>query len=133
MSLPEESKLIKGRGTARGVFSDLLISGLILGSVSLAFALGRLSVSLAVKPDVTIENRAFGAGVLTEKGGVATSIAEPAMITEGSYVGSKNGTKYHLPWCPGAQQIAEQNKVWFQNKEEAEARGYTPAANCKGI
>jgi methylphosphotriester-DNA--protein-cysteine methyltransferase len=55
------------------------------------------------------------------------------MVPEGGYVASKNGTKYHLPWCGSAKQIKEENKVWFATKEEAEAAGYTPAANCKGI
>lgn len=51
----------------------------------------------------------------------------------GAYVASKSGSKYHLPWCTGAQQISEKNKIWFSSKAEAEAAGYTPAANCKGI
>lgn len=49
------------------------------------------------------------------------------------YVASKTGTKYHLPWCSGARRIKDENKVWFATKEEAEAAGYTPAANCKGL
>ena len=57
----------------------------------------------------------------------------PIEVTEGSYVASKSGTKYHLPWCGGAQRIKEENKVWFKTKEDAEKAGYTPAANCKGI
>ena len=51
----------------------------------------------------------------------------------GQYVGSKNGSKYHLPWCSGAQRIKEENKVWFQDKNEAKRLGYTPAKNCPGI
>ncbi len=54
-------------------------------------------------------------------------------VSQGNYVASKSGTKYHLPWCSGAQRIKEENKVWFKTKAEAEAAGYTPAANCKGI
>ena len=52
---------------------------------------------------------------------------------EGQYVASKNGTKYHLPWCSGAKRIGEANKIWFATKEAAEKAGYTPAANCRGI
>ena len=59
--------------------------------------------------------------------------ADPASAAEGKYVASKSGTKYHLPWCGGAKQIKEANKIWFDTKEEAEAAGYTPATNCKGI
>jgi hypothetical protein len=61
----------------------------------------------------------------------ASQVAAPA--AQGNYVASKSGTKYHLPWCSGAQRIKEENKVFFATKEEAEAAGYTPASNCKGI
>ena len=53
--------------------------------------------------------------------------------TSGSLVASKNGAKYHFPWCSGAQRMKESNKVWFDSKEEAEKAGYTPASNCKGL
>lgn len=51
----------------------------------------------------------------------------------GVYVGSKSGSKYHLPTCPGALRILPENKVWFSTKEEAIAKGYSPAANCPGL
>lgn len=53
--------------------------------------------------------------------------------TGGRLVGSRNSNKFHLPWCPGALRIKEENKVWFDSKEEAEAAGYLPAGNCKGL
>ena len=49
------------------------------------------------------------------------------------YIASKNGTSYHLPTCPGAKQIKPENKIEFTSKEEAESRGYKPAANCPGL
>lgn len=55
------------------------------------------------------------------------------MAKTGMYVGSKSGSKYHLPSCPGALRILAENKVWFSSKEDALAKGYTPAANCKGL
>lgn len=48
-------------------------------------------------------------------------------------VGSENGEVYHLPWCPGAKQIKEENKIFFKSKKEAENRGYRPAKNCPGL
>jgi hypothetical protein len=57
----------------------------------------------------------------------------PAGQAGGAVVGSKNGTKYHYPWCAGAQTIKEENKIFFASIEEARAKGYTPAANCKGL
>ena len=65
----------------------------------------------------------------------AATPTAPAPVADsgGQYVASKSGSKYHLPWCPGAKQMKEENKIFFNSKEEAEAAGYTPAANCKGI
>ena len=54
-------------------------------------------------------------------------------VQKGQYVGSKNGSKYHLPWCGGAQRINEENKIWFADRIAAEKAGYTPATNCPGI
>lgn len=51
----------------------------------------------------------------------------------GAYVASKTGAKYYLPWCGTASRIKEENKVWFATKADAEAAGYEPAANCKGL
>jgi hypothetical protein len=48
-------------------------------------------------------------------------------------VGSKSGTKYHLPDCPGAKQMKEANKIYFDSVALAAAAGYTPAGNCPGI
>ena len=62
--------------------------------------------------------------------------AEPvgtATEATGKYVASKKGTKYHLPTCSGAKTMSPENKIWFTTKEEAEAAGFTPAANCKGL
>lgn len=46
-------------------------------------------------------------------------------------VASVNGTKYHYPWCPGASQIKEQNKIVFESVIEAQAAGFVLAGNCK--
>ncbi len=49
----------------------------------------------------------------------------------GKYVGSKNSNKYHLPDSSTAKRIKEENKVWFQSKEEAEAKGYVPGSGVE--
>jgi hypothetical protein len=59
--------------------------------------------------------------------------APTALPSGGEYVASKSGTKYYLPWCGSAKLIKEENKIWFATKAEAEAAGYAPAANCKGL
>jgi hypothetical protein len=51
----------------------------------------------------------------------------------GKFVASKNGTKYYLPSCAGVEKITDANKVWFASAAAAQAAGYTPATNCKGL
>ncbi len=69
------------------------------------------------------------------KNGVPMSAAAiiASESAKGMLVASKNGTKYHFPWCAGASQIAEKNKIWFDSYEKAKKAGYTPAVNCKGL
>ena len=58
---------------------------------------------------------------------------EAAAGTAGQVVASKNGTKYYLPSCAGADKISDANKVWFVSVSAATVAGYAPAANCKGL
>ena len=44
---------------------------------------------------------------------------------KGSYVGSKNGTKYYTPGCPATNRIKPENYIWFQSVEDATLQGYT--------
>lgn len=57
----------------------------------------------------------------------------PADKAQQKFVASKNSDVYHYPWCPGAQRIKEENKIYFSSKEEAEKAGYRPAKNCPGL
>ncbi len=58
-----------------------------------------------------------------------------AKTTEGlgNFVASKNGTKYYLTTCSSSNRIKQENKVYFGSKQDAEAAGYGPAANCPGL
>jgi hypothetical protein len=47
-----------------------------------------------------------------------------------NFVASKAGTKFHALTCPGAKTIKETNKIYFASVSDAEAAGYTRAANC---
>ena len=139
--LPSNFKHFLGR-------EDTRLVGIIVLVGLISFLLGRMSVTQNI---VSIVNTA----PQHASGAVANIIEAPAPETSavrassdpspqplksapltqgaGGYVASKNGTKYHLPWCSGAKSIKDENKVWFNTKAEAEAAGYTPAANCKGI
>lgn len=122
--------------------TDVLLTILIVIVGLSSFFLGRASVGVLENgrnlPQVNAntieasESREVTESVFpTQKKSVLP--AESGAPVEGGYVASKSGTKYHLPWCGSAKQIKEENKIWFATKAEAEAAGYLPAANCKGI
>lgn len=102
-------------------FSVLLV---LVGVLS--FGLGRQSVteSLFAKP---VQQTA---GITLFQ---ATNTPEVPVLGSERVVTSKSGTKYHLLHCPGAAQIKESNKVYFDSIELAKAAGYTAAANCPGL
>lgn len=111
----------------KDVYMALLI---ILTTIS-SYILGMLAGTQRTDTPVTIRNTG---AVITATPVVSTT--KPVTLesaTQGLYVGSKSGTKYHLPTCSGAQRISESNKVWFATKADAEKAGYTPALNCPGI
>ena len=121
------------------------ISIIIILVAIIAFSLGRISGIQERRPPV----RVISDGALGEVKGVSVdnSSSKPTLLQEengggenidssvnsGSVVGSKNGTKYHYPWCGGAKQISSKNLITFDSIEDARAAGYTPAANCKGL
>lgn len=61
------------------------------------------------------------------------TVNDSLFANSGQYVASQKGKKYHWPWCPGGKSIKEENKIWFNSREDAERAGYTPAANCPGL
>lgn len=105
-----------------------IITGFIVILVGLSgFGLGRLSKTEESKAPLTIRE----AGI-DETAAVALS-QETAMVKGGQVVASKNGSKYHFPWCSGAKSISEANKIFFASAEGARKEGYAPASNCKGL
>ncbi len=114
--------------------SDLYIASLIFLVGLASFGLGRLSVLWPTKEPITIEPRTYAEQTQTDAEIFPRESAfSPHKSAAGKFVASKNGTAYHFPWCPGALRIKEENKIWFDTKEEAESRGYRPAANCEGL
>lgn len=126
-------------GTSRKVHEAFLISAVALMGIS-AFGLGRLSAPDQLTAVALCDGLSSHTIPTTNLAAAAAPVASSNTLGErevtsstAHYVASKNGTVYHLPWCAGAQRIKDANKVWFASKEEAEAAGYRPASNCKGI
>lgn len=129
MSIQDLIEKIKLLLVDDGLFTVLLM---IMVGVA-GFGLGRQSVEpLSMVSDRVSERQPSSSGLYETSREFKVENRQLASSTI-KYVASKNSDKYHLPWCSGAQRIAEENLIYFTSKEEAEMAGYTPAANCKGI
>lgn len=109
------------------LFRMSMLAVLILVAFS-SFGLGRMSALESKKENISIEYT-----IDTKKVGEYALSSNTDELKEGAVVASKKGKKYHFPWCPGASQISEQNKISFASVALAEASGYTKALNCKGL
>jgi len=114
-----------GNRFGRKNIADALLVLLVIAVAFVSFILGRLSQGE--------EGKESSLRIIKKVEGEELQAAVSAAPIEGGVVASKTGSKYHLPWCAGAQTIREENKIWFATVEDARRAGYTPAANCKGI
>jgi len=135
-------------GTERGkaflgrIPPDILVVGVLILSATLAFGLGILAGKDMAKahgkdgfwieqlPQTPLPSAGGPAAAIEAVKPTETAIVAPS---SGTYMASKNGTKYYLPSCGSAKRIKAENRIWFQTKAEAEAAGFGPAANCPGL
>lgn len=130
LNLSEKLKKVKEK--IKPIENDIILVGVIILVALISFGLGRLSKIGENKTPITIEN--ISGNISASQIGDNSPAVKPGVTAgEKLFVASKSGTKYHYPWCPGALNIKEENKIWFSSKEEAEKSGYSPAANCKGL
>lgn len=134
----------KGKGSWKEKLGNFLngrffVPIIIILIAVIGFSLGRVSGLQERRPPVRIISDVSGPARLDgtsggEVKGVSTNTpANNSSTSSGSVVASKNGTKYHYPWCAGAKQISPQNLITFNSIEEARAAGLTPASNCNGL
>lgn len=133
--------LLKER-TDRKFGADFFTVLVIAGVAFAGFGLGRLSALEGKKKPILIEKNLSlsGANANTDKGkleGNQTSLKKTQIMSSSgsgkSFVASKSGKKYYLPWCGGVSRIKEENKIWFTSESEAKKAGYTQANNCNGL
>ena len=111
-----------------------LVAIVVLASTA-AFGLGYLEGRSQGGGGVTITELATTtpAFMATAAAAEAPAAATTTIPAGGQVVASKTGTKYYLPWCGTVKLIKDENKVWFADAAAAQAAGYEPASNCKGL
>ena len=82
------------------------------------------------KPTPIIIDKNVKIGLPARQAEFSENSSKSFNFTGGSFVASINGKNYYPEDCPSAKRIKEENMIWFDSAEEAEADGYTPAKNC---
>ncbi len=109
MNIQEKSSNIKSLLAGSEFFTVALI--VVVAVVS--FGLGKMSVQPDVQQTAMSQDRPiYSDQVGHVKEGTEKPDEVGSVAIEGGYVASVKGTKYHLPWCTGAQQMKEENKIY---------------------
>ncbi|MDQ3245121.1 MAG: hypothetical protein M3P22_02150 [bacterium] len=117
----------------------LLIMIVILVGLA-SFGLGRLSketTSTGIKiqntdyPDLKIEARAGDASVVGVSSNTQKSVSESPSLKSGNFLASKRGKKYYPISCSAGKSIKQENRIYFETREDAEHKGYSISGSCK--
>lgn len=112
----------------------VLFFGFVFVAV-ISFGIGYLSAPGNQKSPLVIEEpesfqASIGEAIQDEEGSMQKQQNQAQSGSEkGIIVASKNGTKYHWPWCSFAKNIKESNQVWFNSEKEAREAGFDKCGN----
>ncbi|MDP3697383.1 MAG: hypothetical protein Q8R55_05185 [Candidatus Taylorbacteria bacterium] len=100
----------------------------------ISFNLGKISSNEKGSIKVTGDANIYKAVTTEEVESINTAVtptATPQPLDMRVVASKKSKSKlYHFAWCPGYKQIKEENKLWFNNEQEAVQTGYKLAGNC---
>ncbi len=111
---------------------DFFVVILIVLVGLISFGLGKLSALEKTSAVVGTHNEINTVATALESSNLPIkSVSTPKAIvenSEGMVFASKSGTRYYYPDC--SSRVKEENKIWFNSIEEAEATGRTLASGC---
>ena len=110
-------------------YKNVIVYALILISI---FFLG-LGIGLLInqpKNTPIIIDKNIKIGLPSRQAEFSGNPAKLLNFVGGNFVASINGKAYYPKDCKAANIIKEENRIWFESKEEAEKEGYAPAKNC---
>lgn len=97
-----------------------------------SFGLGRLSK--------TAQNEGLKVEYMQDLSGSSIEALGPVLSPESGNAGpsvqekffaSSRGTKYYPVGCSAGKSIKQSNRIYFETREEAEARGYELSSSCR--
>lgn len=118
----EKIKHFVESNTGKDILTVIIIILVGLGS----FGLGRLSKE-PKKDGLRVEYAGDGANVIK-------AINEPKSAlnqNNGAFFASNKGSKYYSLGCSAGKTIKQENRVYFDTREEAEKAGYALSSSCR--
>ncbi len=91
-------------------------------AIALCVVLFALTLFFALRPIPAAGNEAPPPAADTQHG---------AVITEQNYVASVNSDKYHRVSCDYAENILEENRIYYSTPQDAEDAGKRPCSACR--
>lgn len=158
--LPEEEEFDIVSVTGKPAFSSngglkqhAFMGAVLVLVASISFGIGKLiSYDNKKEPVIVAPNSQTATAVLSDRSNAVANTDEkivkqtsepiktstkiaPATSSpkSGPIVASKNGKKYYLTTCSGANRIKDENKIYFSSAQEARKAGLTPSSTCKGL
>lgn len=110
-------------------YQNIIFAALIL---MLIFSIG-LGIGLLVRPNKPVPiiiDKNVKIGLPAQQLELSENYKKLFNFSGGNFVASINGKNYYPKDCPSAKKIKEENIIWFNSAEEAEAGGYALAKNC---
>lgn len=112
----------------------IAVFGIVFLAIGSAFLIGRMSAEDSGKLPISIRSSAALSLEGENKEGInqeEPAGSEQELPRYGLYAASANSKIFHFWKCPSASRVKDENLLWFDTAEEAEAEGKSPAADCK--
>ena len=108
--------------TGKDVLIVIIVILVGLGS----FGLGRLSKK-AQNEGLRVEYTNEGASVINSLNTSENDLKQ----TSNAFFASSKGTKYYSVTCSAGKTIKQENRIYFNTREEAEGAGYELSSSCR--
>jgi len=113
-----------GSEQGKDIFMVIIVILVGLGS----FGLGRLSKN-SQNPGIKIE---YPDPIENQESNVISAVTDVGRPTSGkTFFASNRGTKYYSFGCSAGKTIKQENRIYFNTREEAEKAGYELSSSCQ--
>lgn len=107
---------------------DILVVLIVILVGCGSFGLGRLSKS-SDSSGLKIE---YSEGLSAGEANVLSALSVPEINSSGkNFFASNRGTKYYPAGCSAGNNLKQENRIYFNTREEAEGAGYELSSACR--